>query len=167
MLMVWNRICCRWIAWHGTLRAWRLLPHAVTTLACVVCSGPMRALPVPAGGSGIPSGIIASPVPTPVIESWPPPVAFINAPYEIGNFPPGGVPTNYLVTNIPTGIPGTPTGVPGSPPGGPGSPHVPEPNSFMLLISGVLLIGISRIAKIRIQRPPRRSSMAGNLRVKS
>lgn len=38
---VWSRQQCRWIQWHGSLAAWRRLPHAIVS---AVCSGTLAAV---------------------------------------------------------------------------------------------------------------------------
>ncbi len=135
-MLIWDRVCCRWIAWRGSARAWRALPHAVATVACVLCSGPMRALPVAAGGGArTPEAAAPAQAPTP---SWPPAAAFLGSP---GGFPGGaGVPIGIFVT----GSPGpTPPGIPIAPGGRP----VPEPGVLSLLAVGVALAAAVKARK--------------------
>ncbi len=40
---VWDRIHCRWKLWRGTLKAWKLLPHAIIGASCVVSVGAITA----------------------------------------------------------------------------------------------------------------------------
>ncbi len=131
-MMFWDRLCCRWVAWHGTARAWRALPHAVVTTACVVCSGPMRALPVPAGGVMPPAHVQA------MAPAWPPMGAFL--PGYGGGFS-GGAAEGFaeLVTG---GIPSLPGGVENA--ASVPSRPVPEPAALALLGVDVVLVGIGR-----------------------
>ena len=135
-MMIWSRLCCRWVPWRGTRAAWLRLPHAVivSTAACVVCSGPMRALPVPAGDVAAPGHVRGA------APAWPPMGAFL--PGYGGGFVaggggiPGGV---YLVAGS------TPWGTPGYPgtSGGPRRANVPEPGTATILAAavGIVLTG--------------------------
>ena len=142
-MMIWDRICCRWVAWHGTARAWRALPHAVMTLACVVCSGPMRALPAHTNGA-----IVGPSTAHPSLAgpSWPPTSAFLGQP----GWPTDGVPTGsiYLL-----GTTVEPSSQPTQQPSLPNTRSVPEPSTLALLLVGTLLLGLqsSQSAKNKLR----------------
>ena len=134
-MMIWSRLCCRWVRWRGTRAAWLRLPHAIATAACVVCSGPMRALPVPAGSVAAPGHVQTA------APAWPPMGAFLpgyGAGPDVGWS--GATGTVYLVTgSTPWGTPGAP-GSPGTPPSRP----VPEPTTLALLGVGVATLLLAR-----------------------
>ena len=134
MMMLWSRFCCRWVRWRGTRAAWLRLPHAVivSTAACVVCAGPMRALPVPAAP---PPAVRA------MAPAWPPMGAFL--PGYGGGFA-GGPGGGWGAVYLPAGS--TPWGTPGGPgsPGAPPSRPVPEPGALALLAAGVAALVLTR-----------------------
>ena len=44
---VWDRIHCRWRVWHGTLKAWKALPHAIIGASCTVTLGALAVYHLP------------------------------------------------------------------------------------------------------------------------
>jgi len=135
-MMVWSHLCCRWVAWHGSRRAWLALPHALALAGCVLCAGSTG----PAASAA--SATSAGPAPPAKqgprntqdnpwisVQGWPDAGAFLPAPSSIGFWGSGPGPGLYPTNPSPT--------QPAPPPKQP----VPEPATGLLLVAAVGMLG--------------------------
>lgn len=75
MMRVWDRVCCRWVKWHGSRAAWQALPRAKVALAaCVLCGGAAVAVLSPSARPAIYTLPPARPQGQIVFAASPPPV---------------------------------------------------------------------------------------------